>query len=182
MELTYKIKHWWIPVLLGALLVTSSFYIASQPVATFITLTLFFGWLIAFNGVSNIVFAVRNRNFFDDWKLNLMFAILETILGIVLILQPHLSAETLMFFTGFWLMFSAISKITFSWMLKKMAIKEWWLILIFGVIMLIFSVLIIINPVFAIASIVYLISIPMGILGVVAILFGFQIRKFNINY
>ncbi|WP_456424590.1 HdeD family acid-resistance protein [Lutibacter sp.] len=181
MELTNKIKHWWIPVLLGALLVTGSFYIASQPVATFITLTLFFGWLIAFNGVSNIVFAVRNRNFFNDWKLNLMFAILETVLGVVLILQPHLSAETLMFFTGFWLMFNAISKIIFSWMLKKMTIKEWWLILISGVIMLIFSILIIINPVFAIASIVYLVSIPMGILGIIAILFGFQIRKFNNN-
>ncbi len=182
MELINKIKHWWIPVLLGALLVVSSFYIASQPVEAFISLTLLFGWLIAFNGISNIIFAIRNRNFFDAWHWNLMFGIFETVLGIILILQPHLSAESLMLFTGFWLMFSAISRISFSWVLKNMSIQDWWLSLISGIIMLIFSVLIIINPVFAVISIVYLVSIPIAILGFLAILFGFQIRKLNDNF
>ncbi len=182
MELVNKIRHWWIPVLLGALLVVSSFYIAAQPVEAFIGLTLLFGWLIIFNGISNIVFALRNRNFFEGWQWNLMFGIFETVLGIILIFQPHLSAESLMLFTGFWLMFSAISRISFSWVLKKMSVQDWWLSLISGIIMLIFSVLIIINPVFAVISIVYLISIPIAILGFLAILFGFQIRKLNDNF
>lgn len=181
MELTNQIRHWWIPVLIGAVLVVSSFYIASQPVEAFISLTLLFGWLISFNGISNIIFAIRNRIFFEAWHWNLMFGIFEIILGIILILRPHLSAESLILFAGFWLMFSAISRISFSWALKNMDIRYWWLSLVSGIIMLVFSIFVLINPYFAIISIVYLISIPIAILGFLAILFGFQIRTFNFN-
>ena len=181
MDLTNKIKHWWIPVLLGTLLVISSFYIASQPVESFIGLALVFGWLIIFNGVSNITFAVRNRNYFEGWLWNLMIGIFETILGLILIFEPKLSAETLMLFTGFWLMFSAISRISFSWVLKKMDVSDWWVSLVSGIMMLVFSILVILNPVFAIMSIVYLVSIPIAILGFMVIFFGFQIKKLNKN-
>jgi len=182
MELTNKIKHWWMPVVLGTLLAISAFYIASQPVGAFIGLALLFGWLILFNGVSNITFAIRNKNHFEGWLWHLMIGIFEIVLGFILVFEPKLSAESLMLFTGFWLMFSAISRISFSWVLKKMEVKDWWISLVSGIIMLIFSILVIINPVFAIISIVYLVSIPIAILGFMLILFGFQIKKINNNF
>ncbi len=175
-----RIRHWWLPVLLGILLVVSSFYIASQPVEAFVGLTLLFGWLITFNGVSNIIFALRNKEYFEAWQWNLMIGIFEFVLGLILIFEPGLSAQTLVLFTGFWLMFSAISRIAFSWVLKKIELKDWWVSLISGIIMLIFSVLLIINPVFAIISIVYLVSIPVAILGFILILFGFQLKKISV--
>ncbi len=109
----------------------------------------------------------------------MMIGIIELILGLVLLLQPQLSAQSLILFTGFWMMFTAVSRISFSFVLKKLNVTNWWLTLISGVITVLFSVLILINPVFAIFGIVYLVSIPIGISGIMAILFGMQMRKLN---
>ena len=182
MEITNKIRHWWIPVLLGVLLFASAIYISAQPIESFIGLTLLFGWIIAFNGISNIVFSIRNKNIFEGWIWHLSIGIFEIILGTILIFKPNLSAESLILFTGFWLMFSAISKVGFSLILKKINVPNWWLSLITGILLLVFSVLIIINPYFAIISIIYLICIPIALLGFLAILLGFQIKNLNLTF
>ena len=174
-----KVNHWWIPVIMGTLLLVATFYFVMQPVKTFLGLTILFGWLILVNGAFNFVFSLRNKKFFDGWLWYMMIGIIELILGLVLLLQPQLSAQSLILFAGFWMMFTAVSRISFSFVLKKLKVTNWWLTLVSGIITVLFSVLILVNPVFAIFGIVYLISIPIGVSGIMAILIGLQMRKLN---
>ncbi len=171
------INKWWIPVLIGTLLIVSSIFIMSQPVGAFLGLSILFGWLIVFNGGLNIIFAIQNKTFFDDWIWYLLVGIFEVILGGAMLFQPEISTEALILFTGFWLVFIAIGRITNAFVLKKMDVAMWWLPLLSGILIFIFSFLILINPIFAILSIVYLTAIPILLSGAMMLFFGIQLKK-----
>jgi len=174
-----KVNQWWIPVLTGIALVLVSLFFMTNPVGTFLGFAILFGWLIFTNGGMNMVFAIRNRHFFDGWIWYLMIGVFEMLLGAALLFQPDLSAESLILFTGFWLMFTAVSRISFSLVLKKMEVSNWWITLLSAILTIILSFLIIVNPIVGMISIVYLVSLPLFISGVMAILFGFQLKSIN---
>ncbi len=176
-----KINQWWLPALTGLALIALSIFFISQPVKVFLGLTVLFGWLIFTRGGINIVFAVRNRKIIDNWIWQLMIGIFEILAGIALLFQPKLSAESLILFAGFWMMFSAISEINFAFILKKSQITNWWISLISGILTLIFSFFMITNPVFGVLSIVYLTSFAIFTAGSSALILGIQFKKFNKN-
>jgi uncharacterized membrane protein HdeD (DUF308 family) len=173
------INKWWMPVLLGVALFLVSILIMSQPMNAFIGFSMVFGWFILFNGVMNIIFAAQNRKVFDDWIWYLLLGIFEVIIGGALLFQPQMSAEALLLFAGFWMMFVAVSRISTAFLFKKLDFPFWWLSLISGILIFIFSFLILINPLIGALSIVYLIAIPLMIYGAIAIYFGLEIRRFN---
>jgi uncharacterized membrane protein HdeD (DUF308 family) len=174
---TTVINKWWIPVLVGIILIVGATYIMMQPVAAFVGLALLFGWLILLSGVLNIIFSIQNKKFFDDWIWYLLLGIFETILGVALLLQPGLSAESLILFTAFWLVFTAVNRVTNAFVLKRIDIPMWWLPLLSGVLIFIFSFLLLINPIFAVISIVYLTAIPILISGIMMVYFGIELKK-----
>ncbi len=182
MELENKVNKWWLPVLIGISLSAIALFLMSQPIGTFLGLTLVFGWLIFISGIFNLIFSIQNRHFFDGWVWYLMIGIFEIILGVALLLQPQLSAESLIIFTGFWLLFSAVSQISFSLVLKKMEITTWWVNLLAAIFTMFFAFLIIINPIVGMFSVVYLVTIPIFVSGLIAIYFGIQLKKFNDNF
>jgi len=179
MELKSKINNWWMPVIVGLGLIGMSIFFMSQPVGTFLGLTVVFGWFIFMTGAFNLAFAINNRHFTNGWIWYLMMGVFEILIGIALLFQPKLSAESLILFTGFWMMFSAFSKINLAFLLKKMEVSSWWINIVVAILTLFLAFLIIINPLFGMLSIVYMISIPILFLGVIAITFGIQMKQLN---
>ncbi|MAU25975.1 MAG: hypothetical protein CMH48_10335 [Muricauda sp.] len=173
------VNKWWIPVLLGVVLFAASIFLVTRPTEAFLGLALVFGWFILFSGIMNIIFSVQNRKVFDDWIWYLLLGIIEVALGTALLLQPHMSVNALILFTGFWMVFLAVSRISSAFLLKKMKISMWWLPLVSGILIFIFSFLILVNPLIAVFSIIYLTAIPLMIYGAMAIYFGFNLRNYN---
>jgi uncharacterized membrane protein HdeD (DUF308 family) len=64
MELENKVNKWWLPVLIGISLSAIALFLMSQPIGTFLGLTLVFGWLIFISGIFNLIFSIQNRHFF----------------------------------------------------------------------------------------------------------------------
>ena len=79
-----------------------------------------------------------------------------------------------------WMMFTAISRISGAFVLKKLGDSFWLGYLILGILTFLFSFLIIINPVFAVFAIVYSVAIPIILSGITIMYFGFQLKKLNI--
>ncbi len=173
------IKKWWLPVLVGAFLIGGGFYMMTQPLAAFMGFALLFGAMIFSAGVLNAAFAIMNRKQFDHWIWYLMIGVFEIIIGVALLLQPDISQQSLILFTGFWLLFAAVSRMSFAFVLKKMNLKQWWVYLITAIAIALFAFLIIINPVFGILGVVYLITIPIVLTGIIAVYLGLQLRKLN---
>lgn len=179
MELKNKINNWWMPVIVGLGLIGVSIFFMSQPVGAFLGLTVVFGWLIFMTGVFNTAFAINNRHFTNGWIWYLMMGVFEILIGTALLFQPKLSADSLILFTGFWLMFTAFSKINLAFLLKRMEVSSWWINIVVAILTLFFAFFILINPVFGMLSVVYLVSIPMLFIGIFAITIGIQLKQIN---
>ena len=179
MKFTNKINYWWIPVLTGVFLIALSIFFISKPVSAFLGFTVLFGWMIFTDGGMNLIFAIRNRKIFDSWIWHLLIGIFEILVGVVLLFQPQISAESLLIFAGFWLMYSAVSKMSYAFVLKKSGVQKWWITLISGIITSVFAFFITANPIFGILGIVYLVSLTILISGITALIFGLQIKNLN---
>ncbi len=172
-----KIKNWWIPFLIGILMVVISAVFISNPVETFVGLSILFAFSIFMSGGGYMVFALRSRKVLDSWGWYLFIGILEMFLGAALLFQPHISMQAFVLFIGFWVTFKAIHAIHYSFIMKNMGIGSWWLQLILGIITGIFGFLIMINPVIGIFSAVYFTAIPMMVIGIAAMILGWKLKQ-----
>ena len=176
---TFSNIKWWMPALMGFLLSFSAIYIMSQPVASFVGLSLLFGFMIFISGLLNLSFALQNRRMLHDWVWYLAFGVIEAVLGGALLVQPALSMEALILFAGFWLLFVGFLRISNAFLLKRLHVSSWWTLLLVGILSIIFAFFVLINPVVAVLSIVYLTSIPILFAGIISVFFGFTLRKLS---
>lgn len=66
-ELKRDVKNWWLFTIIGILLLIAGFYTISNPLATYLGLSVFFGGLIFANGVMELFFALGNRKNLQRW-------------------------------------------------------------------------------------------------------------------
>jgi len=181
MEAIYKlqanIKHWWLPVLTGSLLIIASLLMIIFPFATFAGLAVLFGWSLFVYGGLNFIFAVRNRKVFHSWIWYLMFGLIEMAFGAYLLFKPGLAAEALVLYLGFWFTFIGISRISFSFVMKDMGIKNWGWTLLGGILVLFLAFFMILNPGVGALTAVYLVSFAIFVTGLLAVSFGWELKK-----
>jgi len=149
------------------------------PAPTFVSLAVLFGWGLFAHGGFNLVFAARSRHAFKGWTWYLMFGLIEMIMGAYLLFQPKLAGEALLVYVGFWITYMSIARISFAYIMKDMGIKNWWWTLLGGFLTLILAFMIILNPIFGMLSVVYLVSFSVFLMGLMAIMFGLELKKLN---
>lgn len=62
-----SVKHWYIPLIIGILIILLGFYTISAPLASFLALTFLFSWSFIISGVLEIIFALQNKNEIEGW-------------------------------------------------------------------------------------------------------------------
>ena len=178
-KLQANIKHWWMPVLTGTLLIIASILMIIFPGPTYAGLAVLFGWGLFVYGGFNFIFAVRNRDIFPGWIWYLMFGLIEMALGAYLLFHPTEAAEALLLYLGFWFAFVGFSRISFSFLMKDMGIKNWGWTLIGGILILILAFYMVINPIVGALTAVYMLSFSTFITGALAIAFGMSLKKLS---
>lgn len=174
-----SVKHWYIPLVVGALFIILSIVVFTSPLSSLLTLSVFFALSFLFGGLSEVIFSIANRNQLDNWGWSLVFGIITVIIGFSLVIHPALSIGVLAFYIGFLLLFRSISSISFAIDIKKYGSKNWVGLLIFGILGAIVSFFLIWNPVFAGLSIVVLIALSFLFAGLFSIFLSFQLRKLH---
>ena len=172
-----NVINWQIPILTGIIFIAIGVFLIFNPAHSFVGLTILFGWSIFVIGGFNLAFALSNRKRMKDWVWYLAIGIFEMIVGATLLFQPGLSAQVLIIFTGFWLLFNSVMRLSFSLILKDLGVKSWWWTLLGAIVTMILSFLVILNPIIGFLTVVYLVAFPLIIAGSLAILFGFQLKK-----
>lgn len=107
------VKNWYIPAIIGVLFILLGGYLFSVPVATYLTLTIFFSLTFLFSGILEIVFSVQNKDELEGWGWYLTSGIFSLLIGIVLVSKPDVAATTLPFFIGFSLLFRSFQGLGF---------------------------------------------------------------------
>lgn len=176
-EIKREVKNWWLFTVIGILLLIAGFYTISNPLASYLGLSVFFGGLIFVNGIMELSFTFGNRHRLHHWGWTLSAGILDVVLGFVLLLYPSLSMSVLPFIVGFYILLLGASLCSYAFQLKNLDVKGWGWILAGGILTVLFGLSMIFNPVIGIATIVGWTAFAFIIAGVVNIIFSMQLKK-----
>ncbi len=178
-RLKAAVKHWWLSLLLGILLIAMGFWVIRTPLASYIGLAILFSWLLFISGIIEMVFSISNKDNLDGWGWHLAGGIIDFILGGYLISNPELTMAVLPFLVGFWMMFGGVSAIAMSMDLKSYGSTGWGWTLTMGILTIIFSFLVIYNPVLGGFYLVFMTAFALITLGVFRIILAFRLKKLH---
>lgn len=176
-SLTKSVKHWYLYLILGLVFIFTGIWTLTEPAKSYDTLSFLFSISFLISGVIYMLFAIGNRKNTHNWGWKLAYGIMLLILGINLLSSPDLSRASLALFVGFATLLFAFSEIVYSFELKSYGIKNWFWLLIFGVLSLFFAFLMIANPAFSGLTIIFYTSLTFFFLGITYIVNAFQLRK-----
>ncbi|MDR0228685.1 MAG: HdeD family acid-resistance protein [Flavobacteriaceae bacterium] len=172
-----KIKHWYIPVVIGALFIIGGGYIFSTPIASYMSLVILFSCMFLVSGIFEIIFAFSNKEEMDGWGWILFSGIIDVILGFILINSPALSMMVLPIYVGFGLMFRSIRGMSLAFDLKNYGVKSWGGLFAFALLGAVFAFCMLWNLEFGAFTIVYWTAFSFILLGIYSVIFGLQLRK-----
>ncbi|SEL60303.1 HdeD family acid-resistance protein [Parapedobacter koreensis] len=172
-----SIKNWWLFLLVGILFIAIGGYTFSRPLASYLALSLLFGWLIFITGVLRTTFAISNRKALEGWGWTLATGILDMVLGFILFFHPDLSMLVLAFVVGFYVLLAGAGLITYAIDLRAYGIKGWGWLIVGGVLVGLFGLLVIFNPLIGAITLVGWTGFAFIVAGVFHCLLAFQARK-----
>jgi uncharacterized membrane protein HdeD (DUF308 family) len=118
-----------------------------------------------------------NRKELDGWGWSLAAGILGFIIGLILILNPHVSVITLALFVGFVALSRSIMSIAWSIEMKKYGAANWGWLLFTGIVGVIFSFILLWDPFLAGLTAAVFTGIALITIGIFHIHFSIELKK-----
>ena len=161
------IKHWWLLILAGILVVAAGICVFAFPIQSYVTLSVLFGILMLLVGAIQLIVASTSGNYLMLRGYIIVGGVLDVLLGVFLCIYPGISLFLLPILMGLWLMYHSFMMIAFGGDLDTFNISGGGFVVVGGIIVLILSVLVLANPFSAgIATIVVLAGVGLLLLGV----------------
>ena len=175
--ITRSVKHWYIPLIIGIILIAAGIYVFMVPLETYLTLSVLFSISFIIVGLLDIFFSIRNHKTLQGWGWYLVGGLLSMAGGIILSIYPGISIVILPFVVGFTLLFFSFLLLGFSFEMKSLGILNWGYAAILSVFGVIFSFMLIVNPLASGISLVTITGASFIFSGVSSIVLSFDLRK-----
>ncbi len=172
-----SVKNWYLPLIIGILLIVLGIYIFTVPQETYVALAIFFSLSFITSGLLDSIFALQNRDSLSGWGWYLISGLLSLVLGIYLTIYPTISMSVLPFVVGFTLLFRSFLLLGYSFELRDLKVVSWGDIALLSVIGIIFSVLLLSNPFFTGMSLVTLTALSLIFVGGSSIALSIRLKK-----
>lgn len=152
-------------LILDVIMIGIGMFFLIKPSSGLRACEIIFSILMIFTGIMAI-FDGTAKKAIKIFNFHIIYGVLSTILGILVIINPFSLINALLIAFGIWLIISGLIKINYAINLKKIKEDCWPLILFIGIIIGAFGVLVIINPFinFYITQIIGLFIIFYGVL------------------
>jgi uncharacterized membrane protein HdeD (DUF308 family) len=172
-----SVKHWYIPLVIGLLLIVLGIDVLDTPVSSFLALSLLFALLFLLSGILEIAFSIANQLKLHSWGWYLAGGIFSTLFGLLLLRRPGLSMVTLPIMIGLFLLFNSVNAIGWAFDLKKLGVHSWGNVALMGVLGLVFSFILLWNPLFAGLSLVIWTGLSLIVTGLSGIMMSLHLKK-----
>lgn len=170
------LKHWYLPLIVGILFIAFGAYILTVPLEAYLTLSMMFTASFFIAGLSEMYFAIANKDALEGWGWYLVGGGLTFLFGTYLMIFPGISMATLPFVVGFAFLFRASQGLGFAIDLKKRGLS-WGTLAFVSVLGILFSFLLLAHPVFAQVSIVAMTSMSIITTGAYGIMLGLGLKN-----
>ena len=176
-KIAKTIKNWWVPLVIGILLILLSIYVFQHPIANFVALAMFFSIMLILSGIASMAFAWVNRQAMHGWGWNFGGGVLEAILGFFLLSRPGITMVILTFLLGFWLLFRGAYLVSMAFEMKDYQLPNWGWVLTGGVLTTILAIMVIFKP--AVGAIAISVWIGLGLLmsGIFTVVVALMLRR-----
>ena len=171
------IRHWWLLLLVGVLLLAVGVAIFFYPQQSYLGLAVLFGWLIFFSGVFETALAATSRHFITGRGWMLAGGVIEIILGLILISNVAISEVALPIILGFWLLMRSFSTIGLGGDMTTLGIHGAGWTIFTGILLLLCSLSILLQPlVFGSTAVLVWVGVSLLFVGAGACSMAFQLR------
>ncbi|WP_201584435.1 HdeD family acid-resistance protein [Psychrobacter jeotgali] len=174
-----SVKYWYIPLIVGVILIGLGIYTFVSPEASYLALALLFSLSFLISGLFEIAFSIANKDVLDNWGWTLAFGVLTLAVGVLLLINPAISMITLAFYVGFLILFRSISAIGYAIDFKRYGISDWGVLMLIGVLGLIFAFLLIWNPILSGMTILIWTGLALITSGIFSVYFSLKLKKLN---
>ena len=172
------VRYWWLVLLLGIALFIVGIVIFAYPAASYLGMSVLFGFVILFSGIFEIVLSASNNHLVTGRGWLLAAGIIEAVLGLLLIFNVALSAAALPVFLGFWLLFRSFTLIGLGGDMNSMQVPGSVWTIVTGVLLLLCSLAILFQPVvFGAQAVVIWVGLSFLMAGISAAVFAFQLKN-----
>ena len=168
-------KHWWSHVILGIILLALGIVILLFPEASYITMSVLFGIVIALSGIMYISMGFQRKLKGRGWMI--VGGAVELILGIWLTFSPAISALALPLVLGFWLLFKGFSLLGLTFSVRSGEYAGWGISVFSGAMLVLCGMIILLQPILYGAEAVILwtgVSLIIG--GCTYLNYGFKLK------
>ena len=170
-------KYWWLTLLKGIVLIALAFFTFNHPTGALVGLALYIGIALMVTGFSITFAAISNHDSDDQWGWRLTEGIIDVLLASILLSNPEITATTIPFIIGFWMIFYGVMLFAGSFGLKKVGYNGWWVTLLGGI-LTVFVGYVIMNNLFAgIFAITFWMGCGILLFGLANISMAFQIKN-----
>ena len=145
-QIKQSVKHWYIHLIIGLIFIATGIWAYASPIQSYVALTIVFSISFLVSGIMEIFFAISNKEVLENWGWTLALGVFTSLIGVMLIANPAISAVTLPLYVGFMLMLHSFWAIGSAFDLKDYGVKGWGISLFIGILGVLFAALLIVRP------------------------------------
>ena len=162
--------------LAGVALVALGVLCIMYPGETLLSLAWLFGLIFFVGGCTQMAAWSSTHRFLPRSGLMFFSALLQIILGCLMVFHPAPVMVALPFLFAFWLLFEGIDMSIASFDFKLVGFRRWWIVCCLGVLMAAFGIYCLVNPNVSVEAIAWIVGLGIILDGV-----GNWIKVFVIN-
>lgn len=121
-------------------------FLILKPETTITTISYILGAIIMVTGIIFLIKYFSNKEMYGVFSGDLVYGVMSTIVGLILILNPTAIAKIIPFILGIWIIISSVTKIQYSLQLKAYNNKAWVTTMIIAGITFIWGLLLLFDP------------------------------------
>ena len=152
--------------LAGIVLVALGVMCIMYPGETLLSLSWVFGCLFFLGGCTQMATWAATRGFMPLSGLAFFSALLQIILGLIMVFNPAPLMVALPFLFAFWLLFEGVNLAIGSFDFKRVGFRRWWIICCFGVLAACLGVYCLVYPHVSVGMIAWIVGLGIIIDGI----------------
>lgn len=156
----------------GGILIVLGVLMMRYPVEAILSAGLVLGVGLIVSGLNEI-----SAWHFFGLRRFIIVGIVDIIAGLVMVIQPGISAFLIPFVIGVWLFSAGISRTCAAFWLGGAEIPGWWMLLVNGLAMIAFAVMMCVAPLSSTFSVMMILAGVLIVSGVLAVVEGFVISR-----
>jgi uncharacterized membrane protein HdeD (DUF308 family) len=168
-------KSWWMLALQGLFALVFGVLAVLWPGVTILWLVIMFAVYALLSGAVAVIASIASRNEDKRWWLVLLLGLVSLAAGVIAIVNPALTAITLVLLMGANAVVTGIFQIAIAVRLRKQMQREWLLILA-GIVSIVFGALVLLFPGAGALALVWLISFWAIATGVMLLAVAFRAK------